>query len=42
MRLLAENRDHGRVRDLRIDANELEMGLNSRVFEKENRTLNDF
>ena len=41
-RLLAEDRDYGRVTDLRIDANELEMGLNSRVFEKENRILNDF
>jgi hypothetical protein len=41
-RLLAEDRDSGRVTDLCIDAHELEMGLNSRVFERENRTLNDF
>ncbi|KFZ24486.1 hypothetical protein V502_01038 [Pseudogymnoascus sp. VKM F-4520 (FW-2644)] len=39
-RLLAEDRDSGRVTDLCIDAHELEMGL--RVFERENRTLNDF
>lgn len=41
-RLLAEGRDSGRVTDLCVDAHELEMGLNSRVFERENRTLHDF
>ncbi|KFY05557.1 hypothetical protein V492_08454 [Pseudogymnoascus sp. VKM F-4246] len=41
-RVLAEGRDFGRVVDLRVDAHELEIGLNSRVFEKENRTLSDF
>jgi hypothetical protein len=41
-RVLAEGRDFSRVVDLRIDVHELEMGLNSRVFEKENRTLSDF
>ncbi|KAL5347109.1 hypothetical protein ACLOAV_008252 [Pseudogymnoascus australis] len=41
-RVLAEGRDFGRVVDLRIDVHELETGLNSRVFEKENRTLNNF
>ncbi|KFY31256.1 hypothetical protein V493_01264 [Pseudogymnoascus sp. VKM F-4281 (FW-2241)] len=41
-RVLAEGRDFGRVVDLRIDVHELETGLNSRVFEKENRTLSDF
>ncbi|KFY88162.1 hypothetical protein V498_06888 [Pseudogymnoascus sp. VKM F-4517 (FW-2822)] len=41
-RLLAEGRDLGRVTDLCVDAHELEMGLNSRVFERENRTLHDF
>ncbi|KFY69523.1 hypothetical protein V498_10456, partial [Pseudogymnoascus sp. VKM F-4517 (FW-2822)] len=34
--LLAENRDYGRGTDLRIEANELGVGLNSRVSEKEN------
>lgn len=41
-RLLAEGTDSGRVTDLCVDAHELEMGLNSRVFERENRTLHDF
>lgn len=41
-RLLAENKDCGRVTDLRMDTNRLELGLNSRMFEKENRTLDDF
>ncbi|OBT46431.1 hypothetical protein VE00_03309 [Pseudogymnoascus sp. WSF 3629] len=41
-RLLAEGRDSGGVTNLCVDAHELEMGLNSRVFERENRTLNDF
>lgn len=41
-RVLAEGRDFGRVVDLHIDVHELETGLNSRVFEKENRTLSDF
>ncbi|KFY93246.1 hypothetical protein V498_04518 [Pseudogymnoascus sp. VKM F-4517 (FW-2822)] len=41
-RVLAEGRDFGRVVDLRIDVHELETGLNSQVFEKENRTLSDF
>ncbi|KFX97115.1 hypothetical protein O988_05024 [Pseudogymnoascus sp. VKM F-3808] len=41
-RVLTEGRDFGRVVDLRIDVHELETGLNSRVFEKENRTLSDF
>lgn len=43
MRVLAEGRDCYRVMDLRIDDNEMgTMGLNSRVFEKENRTLDNF
>lgn len=42
MRLLAENKDSGNVTDLRIDAETLETGLNSGVFERENRTFTDF
>ncbi|OBT96239.1 hypothetical protein VE01_05822 [Pseudogymnoascus verrucosus] len=43
MRVLTEGRDCYRVMDLRIDDNEMgTMGLNSRVFEKENRTLDNF
>jgi len=41
-RLLAEDKDSGRVTDLRIDVNALETGLNARVFERENRTLTNF
>ncbi|KFX85838.1 hypothetical protein V490_09380 [Pseudogymnoascus sp. VKM F-3557] len=41
-RVLAEGRDFGRVVDLRIDVHELKAGLNSRAFEKENRTLSNF
>ncbi|KAL7628434.1 hypothetical protein AAE478_002637 [Parahypoxylon ruwenzoriense] len=41
-RLLAENKDANRVTYPRIDTNTLETGLNSRVFEKENRTLAHF
>ncbi|KAF3021142.1 hypothetical protein E8E14_013805 [Neopestalotiopsis sp. 37M] len=41
-RVLAENKDHGRVTDLRVDACQLETGLNSLVFEAENDTFRHF
>jgi hypothetical protein len=41
-RLLAEDKDSGKVTDLRIDVNALETGLNARVFERENRSLTEF
>lgn len=41
-RALAQQKDEGRVTELRVDAGQLETGLNSHVFEQENETLHDF
>lgn len=40
--VLAENKDQGRVIDLRVDACQLQTGLNSLVFEAENNTFRHF